>query len=44
LSEVEVIGEPVLCAFALKYKKGVKKNIYHLEGAMGKKGWHLAGI
>ena len=44
LSDVDVIGNPSVCAFALIYKNGIKKNIYHLEGAMSEKGWVLAGI
>ncbi len=26
------------------FKEGTGRNIYHLEGAMSKKGWHLSGV
>lgn len=44
LSELEIIGDPKTVCVAFKYKEGINKNIYLLEGALSKKGWHLAGI
>ncbi|EGR31485.1 sphingosine-1-phosphate lyase, putative, partial [Ichthyophthirius multifiliis] len=43
LQELDVIGNPQICAIGIIYKAGTGRNIYHLEGAMSKKGWHLSG-
>ena len=44
LSELEVIGDPKTVVVAFKYKKQFPKNIYYMQGAMSKKGWHISGI
>lgn len=44
MSEIDVIGEPKTTVVALVYKKGINRNIYHLEGALSKMGWSFPGI
>lgn len=44
LEEIDVIGDPKTVVVSISYKKGVNKNIYHIEGALSKKGWHFPGI
>ena len=44
LSELQTIGHPKLCSLAIVYRKGVNKNIYHLEGALSALGWKFSGV
>ncbi|EAR88746.1 pyridoxal-dependent decarboxylase domain protein (macronuclear) [Tetrahymena thermophila SB210] len=44
LQEIDVIGNPKTVVVAIVYKKGVNRNIYHLEGALSQKGWAFAGV
>lgn len=44
LQDIQAIGNPMICSLAIIYKKGTKGNIYHLEGALTRRGWHFSGI